>query len=526
MAVDIGGYMQNIIIVGIAGAAVGFILSWFVMSRLGKSKISQAQDEAGRIINDAEKESNTIKKEKILEAKEEWYRQKQKFDNETRHRKQELERLEKQLQSKEMNLDRKVDLLNKKDKDLNKKENEQKQLGNELDKEREKIDQLYQTQIQELEKISRMSSDEAKKMLIENMTDKAKLEATQMIKDIKDEAKLTANREAREVVIGAIQRSAADHSVESTVSVVNIPSDEMKGRIIGREGRNIRAFENATGIEVIVDDTPEAVVLSGFDPLRREIAKMALEKLISDGRIHPGRIEDVMAKAKKEMEEKIIEAGEQALLETGVHKVHPELIKLLGKLKYRTSYGQNVLQHSIEVSYLAGLMASQLGLEANLAKRAGLLHDIGKAIDKYTEGTHTAIGKELAKKYNEHPVVVNAIASHHEDEDFISPICVLVLAADAVSGSRPGARRETLEGYVKRLEKLEDIAESFSGVSKTFAIQAGREIRVMVEPDKTDDTKAFQLANDIANKIQTDLEYPGQIKVTVLREYRAVGIAK
>jgi ribonuclease Y len=346
------------------------------------------------------------------------------------------------------------------------------------------------------------------------------------MKDIKDKARINAKKEAREIIIQAIQHTAADHSVETTVSVVNLPNDEMKGRIIGREGRNIRAFETATGIEVIVDDTPEAVILSGFDPYRREVAKLALEKLIVDGRIHPARIEELVEKSKQEMNEKVVEEGEKALLDCGVHEVHPELVKLLGKLKYRTSYGQNVLQHSIEVSFLAGLMAAELRLDPVLAKRAGLLHDIGKAIDKYTEGTHTSIGIELARKYGEGEIVQNAIESHHEDVPMISPISVLVQAADAISGSRPGARRETLEGYVKRLQKLEELAESFNGVTKTYAIQAGREVRVMVEHEKIDDANADQLAGDIANKIQSEMEYPGQIKVTVIREYRAVDYAK
>ena len=347
-----------------------------------------------------------------------------------------------------------------------------------------------------------------------------------MVKDIKDQSRLTANREAQEIIISAIQRTAADHSTETTVSVVHLPNDEMKGRIIGREGRNIRSFENATGIDVIVDDTPEAVILSGFDPYRREIAKRALEQLISDGRIHPGRIEDILEKTRKEMEEHIQQLGEQAMLDTSVHGLHPELVKLLGKLNYRTSYGQNVLQHAVEVSHLAGLMAAELRLDAVVAKRAGLLHDIGKAVDKDTEGTHFQIGAELAKKYGEGPIVENAIASHHDEVEMISPISALVQAADAISGSRPGARRETLEGYIKRLEKLEGIAESFQGVSKTYAIQAGREIRVLVQPDKISDAVSEQLAADIAERIQSEMEYPGQIKVTVIREYRAVDYAK
>jgi ribonuclease Y len=371
-----------------------------------------------------------------------------------------------------------------------------------------------------------MTNEEALRELKENLLARAKQESAQLLKDMKDQARLTANKEAKEIIISAIQRTAADHSSEATVSVVHIPNDEMKGRIIGREGRNIRSFETATGIDVIIDDTPEAVILSGFDPYRREIARRALEKLIQDGRIHPGRIEEVVEKTEKEMEETIRELGEKAMLETGVHGLHPELVKLLGKLNFRTSYGQNVLQHSIEMAHIAGLMAADLQLDAVVAKRAALLHDIGKAIDRNTEGTHYELGAELAKKYGEGPIIQNAIVSHHGDVEMISPISALVQAADAISGSRPGARRETLEGYVKRLENLETIAESFPGVAKTYAIQAGREIRVMVQPEKISDAMADQLSTDIAEKIQQELEYPGQIKVTIIREYRSVNYAK
>jgi ribonucrease Y len=388
------------------------------------------------------------------------------------------------------------------------------------------LDAKIVEQNQQLEKISGLSNEEARRILMNNLLEKAKQDAAREIKEIKDHARQTANRESREIIIQAIQRTAADHSTETTVSVVNLPGDEMKGRIIGREGRNIRSFEQSTGVEVIVDDTPEAVVLSGFDPFRREIAKISLERLVADGRIHPARIEEVVRKTTEEMEENLIEIGEKALFDTGVGDAPVEIKKVLGKLKYRTSYGQNNLQHAIEVSYLSGLMAVQLGLDGNLAKRAGLLHDIGKAIDRYTEGTHTEIGAEIAKKYGEHPVVVNAIASHHEDVEPISPISILVKAADAISGSRPGARRETLETYVKRLDSLENIARSFSGVGNAYAIQAGREIRVMVEHEKIDDAMAEQLSSDIAEKIQSEMEYPGQIKVTVIREYRAVDFAK
>jgi len=515
-------WMIAIVLVGL----FSFIFGWLVSKKIGQTKIANAEKVAEKIIQDAEKNAETIKKEKLLEVKDEWIKLKQNFENETKSRRSELLKLEKQLANRETNMDRKVDLLTKKEKELKHIEQQVREKEVKVNHLEHQLEKVIKEQNEKLEKISGISHEEAKRILMENLIDKAKQEAAQMVKEIKDRAKQTANKEAKEIIVQAIQRTAADHSVETTVSVVNLPNEEMKGRIIGREGRNIRSFETATGIEVIVDDTPEAVILSGFDPLRREIARISLERLIADGRIHPARIEEVVNKVSKEMEEKIVELGEQAMLETGVHNLHPEIVKLLGKLNYRTSYGQNVLQHSKEVAYLAGLMAADLGLDASLAKRAGLLHDIGKAIDKNTEGTHTEIGGEIARKYKEHPIVINAIVSHHEDVAPISPISVLVQAADAISGSRPGARRETLEGYVKRLEKLEQLAESFSGVVKTYAIQAGREVRVMVEYEQIDDALAEQLASDIAQKIQAEMEYPGQIKVTVIREYRAIDYAK
>jgi len=516
----------NLIILLVAVAGISILATWFLLTKISENKISDANNKAKKILEETEKEANTLKKEKLLEVRDEWYKAKQKFENEIKGKKIEVERAEKKIAAKEANMEKRADLLNRKEKELDYKEQKIKKIENELNEKIKKYESLIDEQTVQLEKVANLSSEEAKNILMERLIDKAKMDAAQMIKEIKDEAKLTANREAKKIIISAIQRSAADHSVESTVTVVNIPSDEMKGRIIGREGRNIRAFENATGCDIIVDDTPEAVVISGFDPYRREVAKISLEKLISDGRIHPARIEDIVSKAEKELEEYIIEEGEQVIMDLGIHNVHPEIVKLLGKLKFRTSYGQNVLQHTKEVAYLSGLMAVQLGLDANLAKRAGLLHDIGKAIDKYTEGTHSSIGVEIAKKYGENEVVQNAIESHHEDVEFKHPISVLVQSADAISGSRPGARRETLEGYIKRLEKLEELAESFEGVSKTFAIQAGREIRVIVEHNKIDDALAMQLSQDIAEKIQSDMEYPGQIKVTVIREFRAVDYAK
>jgi len=506
--------------------AVCFVVGWFLSKHIGQGKLANAKKAAEKIISDAQKEAESIRKEKILEAKDEWLKLKQNLDNETKNKRSDLQKLESKLSSRELNLDRRHDLLSKKEKELEDVELRMKQKEERVNRLEVDLRNSIEEQNRRLEKISGISNEEAKRILMQNLLDKAKQEAAQMIKEIKDRARQTANRESKEIIIQAIQRTAADHSTETTVSVVNLPGDEMKGRIIGREGRNIRSFESATGIEVIVDDTPEAVVLSGFDPYRREIAKVALERLVSDGRIHPARIEEVVEKTKQEMEEKLVEEGEKALLEAGIPSVHPEVVKLLGKLKYRTSYGQNVLQHSVEVSFLTGLMAAGLGLDGNLAKRAGLLHDIGKAIDRYTEGTHTQIGIEIAKKYGEGAIVQNAIASHHEDVEPISPISILVQAADAISGSRPGARRETLEAYIKRLESLENVAKSFAGVGKAYAIQAGREIRVMVEFDKIDDAMSEQLATDIAEKIQTEMEYPGQIKVTVIREFRAVDYAK
>jgi ribonucrease Y len=510
------------VLTGIAALAIG----WSIARYVGKNKVSNAEKLAEKIVSEAEKESKNIKKEKLLEAKDEFLRLKQSLDNETKAKRNEQLKIENKLNARQLNLDRRHDLLIKKEKELREIDMQIKTREDKVSKLEIDLTQAIEEQNRRLEKISGISNEEAKKILMQNLVEKAKQDAAREVKEIKDRARQSANREAKEFIIQAIQRTAADHSTETTVSVVNLPTDEMKGRIIGREGRNIRSFETATGVEVIVDDTPEAVVLSGFDPFRREIARIALERLVSDGRIHPARIEEVVQKTAVEMEEKLSEVGERALLETGVTSMHPELIKLLGKLKYRTSYGQNVLQHAIEVAYLSGLMAAGLGLDGNLAKRAGLLHDIGKAIDRYTEGTHTQIGIEIAKKYGEGPIVQNAIASHHEDVEPISPISILVQAADAVSGSRPGARRETLESYVKRLESLEAVAKSFAGVGKAYAIQAGREIRVIVEHEKLDDAMSEQLAGDIAEKIQSEMEYPGQIKVTVIREYRVVDYAK
>jgi len=506
--------------------AATFYLGWFMQNKVTKSKIMSADEQAKRIIAEAEKASLNLKKEKLLEVRDEWYKKKQEFDNDYQTKKNKLKSFEKQLQDKEELLSKRMDEYVKKEKNAQKLESDLNNKVTSLEEKEKKLESLIQEHNDKLENISGLTADEAKNILMNNLIQETKMQTAGKLKEIRDEMKLEAKKLARNLIVQAIQRSAADHSVETTVSVLNIQSDELKGRIIGKEGRNVRAFEAATGVDIIVDDTPEAVTISAFDPFRREVAKIAMERLIADGRIHPTRIEEVVDKVKKELEEEIIRVGENSIIECGLHGVHPELVRFVGRMKYRTSYGQNLLQHSIEVAHLCGIMAVELGLDPVMAKRAGLLHDIGKVVDREVEGPHAILGYDLAKKYKEHPVVCNAIGAHHEDMEMETPIAVIVQACDAISGARPGARRESVEGYVKRLQKLEEVAKSFEGVGRTYAIQAGREVRVIVEHDKVSDALADQLSVDIATKIQEEMEYPGQIKVTVIRERRSVAYAK
>lgn len=499
----------------IAGTGGGYMLR----KRTAEAQIGSAEEEARKIVASAEARGETRKKEALLEAKEDIHRMRQELDRDTKDRRGELQRQEKRLVQKEENLDRKLDALEKKEEALIGKEAK-------LDKAEASIQELRDQGKQELERISGLTSEDARALLMSQAEEELKRDRAIMIKEYEQQARDEAEKRARDIVSMAIQRCAADQVAETTVSVVALPNDEMKGRIIGREGRNIRALETLTGIDFIIDDTPEAVILSGFDPVRREVARLALEKLIIDGRIHPARIEEMVDKAKREIDQRIKEAGEQATFEADVHGLHPELIRLLGRLRYRTSYGQNVLNHSVEVAHLAGVMAAELGADVTLAKRGGLLHDIGKAVDHEVEGSHVTIGAELARKYRESKEIINAIEAHHGDVEAKSVEAVLVAAADAVSAARPGARRESLEAYLKRLTRLEEIAESFEGVESCFAIQAGREIRVMVKPDKVDDVAAVALAHDIVKRIESELEYPGQIKATVIRETRVVDYAK
>ncbi|MBQ1748767.1 MAG: ribonuclease Y [Lachnospiraceae bacterium] len=514
-----------VITVGIAIAA--FVVAFFIGRKLSDvqhekndaEKIDSAEKKARKIVDDAIEEGNAKKREALLEAKEENLRIKNDLDKEIQERRSEISKNERRIQSKEENLDRKVDACEKKEQALNQRDEA-------LRKKQSEMDKLHQQRVQELERISGLTKDQAKDMLLKSLEADVQLDAAKLVKESVANAKEEAGKKAKDILVTAIQKCAADHVAEATISVVQLPNDEMKGRIIGREGRNIRTLETLTGVELIIDDTPEAVVLSAFDPVRREIARVALEKLIVDGRIHPSRIEEMVNQAKREVDNDIREAGEEAALEVGVHGLNPELIKMLGRMKFRTSYGQNGLKHSIEVAELCGLLAAEVGEDVRMAKRAGLLHDIGKAIDREREGSHVQLGVEIAKKYKEDAIVINAIASHHGDCDPESLIACLVQAADTISAARPGARRETMEAYTQRLSQLEEITNSFKGVEKSYAIQAGREVRIMVVPDQIDDAGMVLLARDVAKKIEAEMKYPGQIKVNVIRESRVTDYAK
>lgn len=514
--------MAPIVVTIIASACtliVGALIGYIYRKNVGEKAIGSAEQKAKNLILDAENKSETLRREAILEAKEEAHRLRSDAEKDARERRAEIQRSERRLIQKEESIDRKLENIERKEESITQKEQ------NIINKQKD-LDKIISRQLEELERISGYTIDEAKALLLSNIEKEVRHDASIMIKDIESKAKEEADKKAKYIITGAIQRCAADHVAESTVSVVALPNDEMKGRIIGREGRNIRAIETLTGVDLIIDDTPEAVILSGFDPVRREIARVALEKLIVDGRIHPARIEEMVEKAEREVNSIIKEEGEQAAFEVGIHNLHPELIKLLGRLKYRTSYGQNVLKHSVEVAHLAGLMAGELGLDIKLAKRAGLLHDIGKALDHEVEGTHVDIGIDVLRRYKESEAVINGMAAHHGDYEPKSMEAVLIAAADALSAARPGARRETLDAYIKRLEKLEEIANTTPGVEKSFAIQAGREIRIIAKPDDVNDEEIVFLAREISKKIESELEYPGQIKVNVVRETRAVDYAK
>ncbi|KYC64255.1 ribonuclease Y [Heyndrickxia coagulans] len=505
---------------------VGVVVGYFIRRSIYEAKIAGAKNAADQIVDEAKREADRLKKEALLEAKDENHKLRTDMERELRERRNELQRQENRLLQKEENLDRKDESLDKRESMLEKKEDSLNLRQQHIEEMESKLEEMVNEQESELERISGLNREQAKAIIIEKLENELSHDIAVKVKEAETRAKEEADKKAKSILSLAIQRCAAEHVAETTVSVVNLPNDEMKGRIIGREGRNIRTLETLTGIDLIIDDTPEAVILSGFDPVRRETARIALEKLVQDGRIHPARIEEMVEKARREVDEHIREVGEQTTFEVGVHGLHPDLIKILGRLKFRTSYGQNVLKHSIEVAFLSGLLAAELGEDEILARRAGLLHDIGKAVDHEVEGSHVQIGVELATKYKEHPVVINSIASHHGDTEPTSIIAVLVAAADALSAARPGARSETLEHYIRRLEKLEEIAESYEGVEKSFAIQAGREVRIMVKPEQIDDLEAHRLARDIRKKIENELDYPGHIKVTVIRETRAVEYAK
>ena len=512
-----------VIVVAIVLVVITALVAWKAAIsyriKVVEAKVGSAEEKAREIIDEALKTAETKKREALLEAKEESLKTKNELEKETKERRAELQRYEKRVLTKEETLDRKTEALEKKESKLSVKEAE-------LDKVKGEVEELHEKQLQELEKISGLTSEQAKDYLLKTVEDEVKHETAMLVKELENKAKEEADKKAKDYIVTAIQKCAADHVAETTISVVQLPNDEMKGRIIGREGRNIRTLETMTGVDLIIDDTPEAVILSGFDPIRREVARIALEKLIVDGRIHPARIEEMVEKAQKEVEVMIREEGEAATLEVGVHGIHPELIKLLGRMKFRTSYGQNALKHSIEVAHLSGLIAGEIGVDVRTAKRAGLLHDIGKSVDHDMEGSHIQIGVDLCRKYKESPLIINAVEAHHGDVEPETLIACIVQAADTISAARPGARRETLETYTNRLKQLEDITNGFKGVDKSFAIQAGREIRVMVIPEQVNDADMILLARDLSKQIESELEYPGQIKINVIRESRVTDYAK
>ena len=512
-------------IVAVVSLALGGGASYFITKRLIEKKLGNAKNIAEKAIKDAEEKASSIKKEAVLEAKEEVLKLKTESENEFRERRNEIQKMESRILEKEENLDRKSDLLDKKMQSIDDAKEELENKKQDLEKAKDDILKERENIAKELEKVAGLSREEAKKQVVESIIDDARKDAGNIVREIEQQAQEEGEKKARDIITLAIQKCATDQTADVTVTTVALPTDEMKGRIIGREGRNIRAIENATGVDLIVDDTPDAVILSSFDPIRREVARLTLEKLITDGRIHPARVEDIVEKVKKDIEKTIKEAGENASFEANVFNLHPELVKILGRLKYRTSYGQNVLKHSLETSYIAGLLAGELGANVALAKRAGLLHDIGKALDFEMEGTHVSIGVDVAKKFKESPEVIHCIEAHHGGVEFKSIEAILVQVADAISSARPGARRESLDAYVKRLEKLESIANSFKGVDSSFAIQAGREIRIAVKPEEVDDSSMVILAKEIARKIESELEYPGQIKVNIIRETRATDVA-
>ena len=513
------GIVIAVIVTLIVGVPAGAFIGTTYRKRIVEAKIGNAEDKAREIIDEALKIAENKKREGLLEVKEESIRTKNELDKEIKERRAEIQRFERRVQQKEENIDKKSEAIEKKESSLAAKEED-------IAKQKEDIAKLNEQRVQELERISGLTSEQAKEYLLKIVEEEVKHESAILIKELENRAKEEADKKAKELVVNAIQRCAADHVSETTISVVQLPNDEMKGRIIGREGRNIRTLETMTGVDLIIDDTPEAVILSGFDPIRREVARIALEKLIVDGRIHPARIEEMVEKAQKEVEVMIKEEGEAATLDVSVHGIHPELVRLLGKMKFRTSYGQNALKHSIEVAHLAGIIAAEMGLDVRMAKRAGLLHDIGKAVDHEMEGSHIQLGVELCRKYKESPIVINSVESHHGDVEPQSLIACIVQAADTISAARPGARRETLQTYTSRLRQLEDITNNFKGVDKSFAIQAGREVRVMVVPEQISDSDMVLLARDVSKKIEAELDYPGQIKVNIIRESRVIDYAK